>query len=125
MTTTLTVPMLNDSWIVAGASRSYYRDLLEAGVKIHEYPHGLLHTKALTVDGHVTLIGSANLDRRSFDLNFENNILLADEDFTKKVRARQQTYIDASIPVTLEGVVGWPKWQVIWNNALAMIGPVL
>ncbi|MFT8898232.1 MAG: cardiolipin synthase [Acetobacter sp.] len=123
--TTLTMPKKNDSWIVAGASRSYYRDLLEAGVKIYEYPHGLLHTKAMTVDGRMTLIGSANLDRRSFDLNFENNIQLVDDAFTQAVRERQQTYIDASNEVSLEEVVKWPKTRVLWNNTLAMIGPIL
>ncbi|MFT8719803.1 cardiolipin synthase [Acetobacter sp.] len=123
--TTLTVPKRNDSWIVAGASRSYYRELLEAGVKIYEYPHGLLHTKAMTVDGRMTLIGSANLDRRSFDLNFENNIQLVDDAFTAVIRDRQQTYIDESEEVTLQDVVKWRKSRVIWNNTLAMIGPVL
>ncbi|GBQ93015.1 phospholipase D [Acetobacter nitrogenifigens DSM 23921 = NBRC 105050] len=123
--TTLTVPLRNDSWIVAGASRSYYRDLLDAGVKIYEYPLGLLHAKLMTVDGKMTLIGSANMDRRSFDLNFENNILLADRPFTANIRERQQTYIDASIPVREEVVDSWPKYRVLWNNVLAMIGPVL
>lgn len=123
--TTLTVPRRNDSWIVAGASRSYYRELLEAGVTLYEYPHGLLHTKALTVDGHMTMIGSANLDRRSFDLNFENNILLVDQAFTTTIHARQQSYTDASRPVTLEDVQNWPAYRVLWNNVLAMVGPVL
>ena len=62
-----------------GGQPQLLRDLLDAGVKIHEYVGGLLHTKSLTVDGEVTLIGSANMDRRSFDLNFENNILLYDQ----------------------------------------------
>lgn len=123
--TILTVPRRNDSWIVAGASRSYYRGLLEAGVRIFEYPHGLLHTKALTVDGGMTLVGSANLDRRSFDLNFENNILLADRDFAETVCARQRSYIDASIEITLDEVIAWPRHRVLLNNTLAMIGPVL
>ncbi|GBQ29770.1 phospholipase D [Acetobacter estunensis NRIC 0472] len=123
--TTLTLPMRNDSWIVAGASRSYYRDLLDAGVEVREYPFGLLHTKALTVDGQMTLIGSANLDRRSFDLNFENNILLVDEAFTQSVRARQQLYMEASRQITLGEVVHWPKTRVLWHNVLAMVGPVL
>ncbi|NHN85710.1 cardiolipin synthase [Acetobacter musti] len=123
--TTLTVPARNDSWIVAGASRSYYRELLDAGVAIYEYPHGLLHTKALTVDGQMTMIGSANLDRRSFDLNFENNILFVDQGFTAEIRERQQTYLDASVPVTPEAVMNWPKSRVLWNNVLAMVGPVL
>lgn len=123
--TTLTVPARNDSWIVAGASRSYYAELLDAGVEIFEYPHGLLHTKALTVDGRMTMIGSANLDRRSFDLNFENNILLTDRDFTAQVRARQKTYTAQSRPVTSEEVALWPRSHVLWHNILAMVGPVL
>ncbi|WP_232227903.1 phospholipase D-like domain-containing protein [Asaia astilbis] len=122
---TMTVPARNDSWIVAGASRSYYEELLEAGVRLFEYPHGLLHTKALTLDGRMTMIGSANLDRRSFDLNFENNILLSDEAFTAEIRARQQSYLDASDEVTLEAVRAWPWHRRLWHNALAMIGPVL
>ena len=76
--TTIIFPARNDSWIVAAASRSYYADLLAAGVKIYEYEGGLLHTKSLTLDGEVTLIGSANMDRRSFELNYENNILFYD-----------------------------------------------
>ncbi|MEG3349402.1 cardiolipin synthase [Novacetimonas sp. GS1] len=123
--TVLTLPRRNDSWIVAGASRSYYRELLEAGVMIHEYPHGLLHTKALTVDGHMTMIGSANLDRRSFDLNFENNILLVDRDFTAAIYERQQSYTAAAARVTLDDVIHWPIHRVLWNNILAMVGPVL
>ena len=123
--TVLTLPRRNDSWIVAGASRSYYRELLEAGVMIHEYPHGLLHTKALTVDGHMTMIGSANLDRRSFDLNFENNILLVDRDFTAAIYERQQSYTTAAARVTLDDVIHWPIHRVLWNNILAMVGPVL
>ena len=122
---TMIMPARNDSWIVAGASRSYYRELLEAGVRLHEYPLGLLHTKSLTIDGHITLVGSANMDRRSFDLNFENNILLYDRDFTATIRARQQTYLDASPEITTEHVDAWPMRRVLWNNTLATIGPVL
>src|SRR4029077_5882290 len=57
--TTIVLPARNDSWIVGAASRSYYADLLGAGVRIHEYQGGLLHAKSLTLDGEVTLIGSA------------------------------------------------------------------
>jgi cardiolipin synthase len=70
--TTIIFPAKNDSWIVGAASRSYYAELLAAGVQIFEYQGGLLHTKSLTLDGEVTLIGSANMARRSFELNYEN-----------------------------------------------------
>jgi len=123
--TTIVFPARNDSWIVGAASRSYYADLLAAGVKIHEYAGGLLHTKSLTVDGEITLIGSANMDRRSFDLNYENNILFYDAALTGVMRARQQEYIGRSHPVAKETVAAWPMSRRLWNNLIAILGPVL
>ena len=121
----LIFPKVNDSWIVAAASRSYYSKLLSAGCEIHEFKGGLLHAKTLTLDGKVTMIGSSNLDLRSFDLNYENNILLQDLNVTLAVRERQQDYIARSDPMTLDLVSAWPKSRRIWYNVIATIGPVL
>jgi cardiolipin synthase len=123
--TTLIVPARNDSWIVSGASRSFYAELLDAEIDIYEYVGGLLHAKTVTVDGEITLVGSANMDRRSFDLNYENNILFADSALTAAVRARQQAYVASSRPVSRQAVTDWPVSRRIWNNGLAMLGPVL
>lgn len=123
--TTIILPARNDSWIVAGASRSYYPDLLAAGVLIYEYAGGLLHTKSLTLDGEITLIGSANMDRRSFDLNYENNILMLDVALTAAMRERQMHYLVRSRSVTREMVEGWSLPRRFWNNTLALLGPVL
>lgn len=122
---TIVFPARNDDFAVAATSRSYYADLLAAGVKIFEYVGGLLHTKSLTLDGQITLIGSANMDRRSFDLNYENNILLCDPSLTADMRRRQDAYIAASKPVTVAEVDAWTWWKRLGNNALAMLGPVL
>ena len=123
--TTIIVPARNDSFIVQAASRSYYADLLAAGVRIFEFKRGLLHTKSLTLDGEITLLGSANMDRRSFDLNYENNILLCDSALTTKMRRRQDEYLAQSHEVTAEMVAHWPITRRLWNNAIAMLGPVL
>ncbi len=123
--TTVVFPARNDSFVVAAASHSYYADLLEAGVKIYEYVGGLLHTKSFTIDGTVTLIGSANMDRRSFDLNYENNILVCDATLTGEMRQLQHHYISKSNAVSLEMVRDWPVGLRLWNNAIAMLGPVL
>lgn len=123
--TTLIVPARNDSWVVGAASRSYYGDLLAAGVRIFEYEGGLLHTKSLTLDGEMTLIGSANLDRRSFELNYENNILFYDPALTAELRQRQDSYTAQSHLITSEEVASWPRRRRLWNNAIAMLGPVL
>lgn len=123
--TTIVFPARNDSWEVAAASRSYYRELLDAGVRIHEYIGGLLHTKSLTVDGEVTLIGSANMDRRSFDLNYENNILFYDQDLTAVMRERQDTYLVSSKEVRSSDVDAWPIGRRLWQNSVGMLGPLL
>jgi cardiolipin synthase len=123
--TTVIFPAKNDSWVVAAASRSYYHDLLEAGVLIFEYQGGLLHTKSLVLDGEITLIGSANMDRRSFELNYENNILFYDPVLSAEMRRRQDAYLAQSRPVHAEAVTHWPMSRRFWNNAIAMLGPVL
>lgn len=122
---TLIVPKRNDSWIVAAASRSYYRTLVHAGVGVFEYSGGLLHAKLLTIDGEVTLIGSANMDRRSFELNYENNIALYDPELTERINERQREYLAASSPVTMEQIEQWRKSQLLWYNTVATLGPVL
>ena len=123
--TTVVFPARNDDFAVGAASRSYYAHLLESGVKIHEYGAGLLHTKSLTVDGEVTLIGSANMDRRSFDLNFENNILLWDAGVTAAMRERQQSYLADSRRISAAEVAAWSWRRRLLNNALAIVGPLL
>ncbi|MGO1750057.1 MAG: cardiolipin synthase [Marinobacter sp.] len=121
----LIFPKVNDSWIVAAASRSYYHRLLDAGCIIHEFKGGLLHAKTLTIDGKISLIGSSNLDLRSFDLNYENNILLQDEATTQAITERQQSYISRSEVVALPTVLAWHYHRRIWHNVIATIGPVL
>ncbi len=74
----LIVPRMSDSQLVTMAARSYYDDLLAAGVKIYEYGPRMLHTKALLVDTCSVIIGSANFDHRSFRLNFEVSMLFQD-----------------------------------------------
>lgn len=122
---TIVFPSRNDDFAVAATSRSCYGDLLAAGVTIYEYVGGLLHTKSLTLDGQITLIGSANMDRRSFDLNYENNILVCDFALTTEMRRRQDAYIASSKLVTVADVNAWKWWYRLRNNALAMLGPVL
>ncbi len=123
--TTIILPARNDDFAVAATSRSYYADLIAAGVKIHEYGAGLLHTKSVTVDGQVTLIGSANMDRRSFDLNYENNILLWDAAATAEMRERQGHYLAECRRITAEEVAQWSWGRRLWNNAVAVLGPVI
>jgi cardiolipin synthase len=74
----LLVPKMSDSKLVTYCVRSYYDELLAAGVKVYEYGPRMLHTKALLIDDHIALVGSANFDHRSFRLNFEISVLFDD-----------------------------------------------
>jgi cardiolipin synthase len=123
--TVMILPQRNDSGIVANASRSYYDAMIAAGVQLHEYRSGLLHAKTMVVDGAVALIGSANLDRRSFELNFENNILFADAGFVGEIRARQEAYLAESDRVTAEDVAKSGMFRRLWQNLLATLSPLL
>ncbi|WP_435979408.1 cardiolipin synthase [Psychrobacter sp. DM4] len=122
---TMIFPKNNDSFIVAATSRSYYWELLDAGVKIYEYKPSLLHAKTLTVDGEISLIGSTNLDLRSFDLNYENNVIFSDKALSADIIERQYQYLADSEEVTHVQVENWSLFYRIWNNIVATMGPVL
>lgn len=83
----LLFPAKPDKWIPFLASHSYFPALLEAGVKIYEYEKGFIHSKALIVDGEIATIGTANMDMRSFHLNFEVNALLIQTESVARIVA--------------------------------------
>lgn len=118
-------PHRNDSWFVGQACRSAYPDLLRSGVDVYEYPLGLLHAKAMCVDGDIALVGSANMDRRSLDLNFENNLLIADREAVAAIRRRQDKYLSVSHRIAPQQVEAWPLRARLVQNAVAMMSPVL
>ncbi|MNS36910.1 putative cardiolipin synthase YwiE [compost metagenome] len=78
-------PAKPDKWLPYLASHSYFPSLLEAGVKIYEYEKGFLHAKLLIADGEVASVGTANMDMRSFHLNFEVSALLVQSDSVRKI----------------------------------------
>jgi cardiolipin synthase len=80
--TRLLVPRRSDSLFVTLAARSYFDELLQAGVKIYEYGPRMLHTKAFIADDDTCIVGSANFDHRSFRLNFELSMLYHDRGLT-------------------------------------------
>ncbi len=85
-----------DQILVGLAQRSYYRELLDAGVKIHLYRDKLLHAKHLSIDQDLSLIGSSNMDMRSFMLNSEISLVLFDRELTSQLQAEQARYFAGS-----------------------------
>jgi len=74
----LLIPEKSDSRMVAAAARSYYAELLNAGVEIYQYQKGFIHSKTMVSDQQLSVIGTANMDNRSFELNFEVNAVIYD-----------------------------------------------
>ena len=121
----LVLPKNNDSKLVAAASRSKFESLLEAGVMIQEFDQGLLHAKTITIDKQIAIVMSANLDRRSYDLNFECGAIIYDSDFASQLRFLQQRYIDQSIPLDAVAWARRPLMARIQETAAGLLGPLL
>jgi cardiolipin synthase len=98
---TLIVPRANDSLLAAWASRASYERLLEAGVEVWEYRRGFLHSKTISVDDEMGIVTTANLDRRSYEINFETTVVVYDDAFAVQVRRLQQSYIADSDRIDL------------------------
>jgi len=81
----LLIPQKPDKWFVWHASRSYFPDLLEVGVRIYQYERGFMHSKIVIVDNELASIGTANMDLRSFHLNFEVNAFLYETESIQKL----------------------------------------
>jgi cardiolipin synthase len=98
----LFVGATGDQPVVFHAQHSYYRALLEAGVRLYLYPGPwILHAKHLSVDELVTVVGSSNLDMRSFDLDLEVSLLTCGREFADQVRALEDEYRSVSRELTL------------------------
>ncbi len=97
----LITPSHSNWGVTQHAGRSFYEELLGAGVRIFEYHDGMLHTKTLAVDSRFATVGSANLDVRSFRLNFELIAVLYDEAIVKRFEALFEEDLERSSEVTL------------------------
>ena len=121
----LIVPAKVDSFFVRYASRSYYGDLLEAGVEVYKYEGGLLHTKSIVVDGRMSNFGTVNLDMRSLWLNYEVSLFVYDEDFGTRLRALQMSYLEECRRVAPEGWQARPATTRLVENSARLVSPLL
>lgn len=119
------VPGISDSKIVNGASLSYYGRLLKAGVKIYRYQKGFVHAKTIVSDDTLSVVGSANMDIRSFDLNFEINALVFSHEINNELCTNFMEDIKDSVELNEKE---WMKrsWLKQFGNSVArLISPLL
>jgi len=121
----LIMPARSDNAIVGAASESLFPDLLRAGVRIYLFQDGLIHSKIVTVDGAFGMVGTANLDHRSFDLNYENSLLFSCPQVTAELDSRQDSYIARATRLDNADIAQWPVWRRLRNNIIALASPLL
>ncbi|WP_299014413.1 cardiolipin synthase [uncultured Photobacterium sp.] len=121
----IVIPDKNDSVMVEWASRSFFTELLTAGVKIHRFHGGLLHTKSVIIDNTHCLIGTVNLDMRSLWLNFEVTLAVDNPEFTRQLSWLQQEYIRNSTHIQLEEWEKRPVVKKLSEQFFYMFSPLL
>ena len=107
------------------AGRAIYDSLLNAGVEISEYQRGLLHSKTLTIDGHWSLVGSANFDCRSLFLNFEAGVILYDERLAQQLEQQFEQDAKDSIRINPADWDRRPWFHIVAENLCRLFTPVL
>lgn len=122
----LFVSATSDQFMVYHAQRSYYEQLLRAGVKIYLYTEPtILHAKHLSIDEDVAIIGSSNLDIRSLSLHMELMVLIHGTDVVDELRAVQDGYRAASRQLTLEGWLARPRREKLLDNVMRLTSSLM
>lgn len=119
------IPGNPDHFFVYWASMSYLGELLEAGVRCYQYEKGFIHSKAVMVDGKISSVGTANMDIRSFDLNFEVNAFIYDEETTKQLESDFMQDLDDCIEITMEWYVNRKWWFKLKESIARLLSPML
>lgn len=102
----LIVPKKSDSWIAEYATNSYLEKLLEAGVEVYQYTKGFVHAKTIVIDDVFSTVGTANMDYRSFNINFEVNALIYNKPFARELNQVFNSDLENSIQLELNA---WKK----------------
>lgn len=114
-----------DQWLVRLAQESYYVELLRAGVRIHAYRNELLHAKNVRIDSQLGILGSSNVDIRSFQLNEEISLLLFDPHAIAWLAEIQQRYVAQSDEILPEGWYRRGRLRKLAENGARLVSPLL
>lgn len=118
-------PAIPDKWYVSLVTKSYYKRLLEAGVRIYEYTPGFVHAKMYVSDDQVAIVGSANMDYRSLYLHFENCCVFYHGSIVQPVRQDFDSTLAESHEMTLEEVKQTPIYMRLAQILLGIFAPMM
>lgn len=121
----LLVPKTYDSKIIELTTQSFFGALLDAGVEIFQYQKGFIHAKTIVYDREVSVIGTANLDNRSFDLNFEVNATVYDTDFSQKLAQEFEKDLQDSEKIDPKAWKNRPFHRKLLGKILNLFAPLM
>lgn len=119
------IPDHPDSRLLRYASFSYVTQCLRAGIKVYLYEPGMLHAKAMIIDESFVTSGSTNFDFRSFENNFESNLLVYDKGFNRRMRDIFFDDIKKCRKVNIESWRKRPVWQRLYESLFRLVSPIL
>jgi cardiolipin synthase A/B len=119
------IPIRRDHHVVFAASKLYAYDALLAGVRIFRYRPGFLHQKVVLVDDMAAAVGSANLDNRSFRLNFEIMVLTIDRKFASEVEAMLLDDFAQSNEIGCDDYLKSAAWRRMAMHVARLFSPIL
>lgn len=119
------VPHIPDKWYVFAVTQSNYKDLIEAGVKIYEYTPGFVHAKTFVVDDKMAIVGTVNMDYRSYYLHYECGVWFYRSKVVDTVKTDYLDCLEKSHRVTLEECKA-VKWPVrVMRGILNLFSPMM
>lgn len=121
----LLVPLKSDSSFIDHAVRSYYHEILNAGIEIYQYTKGFMHAKTMVCDRKIAMIGTANMDIRSFDLNFEVNAIVYDKQIANQLHDIFIEDLKDSVKLDLISWSKRPWYKKLIENAVRLVSPLL
>jgi len=119
------LPEENDTFYMAPANESYYKECMEAGVRFFLRKGNFIHSKTFVSDDYLSCIGTANMDYRSFTLNYEDNVYLYDGELAQKNKEIFFNDLQDCTEVTLEEVRGWKWFQRLPKHLIRIFAPLL
>ncbi len=119
------VPRKGDSRLVNAAAYSYYGELLSAGIKVYFYERGFLHTKSMIIDSDFSMLGTANLDVRSQELNFEVNALIYDQDTNSTLEEHFRDDLKFATQIEIEDWEKRSRFKVFFEHMARLLSPLL
>lgn len=121
----LLIPKKSDSWISGSATNSYLNHLLEAGVKVYLYEKGFVHAKTLVMDDEVCSIGTANMDFRSYEINFEVTAFLYDKPTCLELKEQFEDDLKSASIMDLDQWNNRPLYYKFLESIARLLAPLL